>query len=456
MNKYLLAIAAVSVVAGTAGAGGLDRSQQSTTYLYGGEGTTFTIAAANPTLNGTDDPGQGNGDYQVGESFTQIGATAVINHNEGLTFGFQFDQPYGGIVSYGGDPATAALAGTGADFGTDSLNFLARYQIDDNWSVFGGVRLQRSAGEVSLGGRAYSNAALLGSNAFLAGTRASIANNAALGPLAGVVSANITDGTIRKASVGDPSAVAEIEAINPALVGAGAAVAGSIQNGFNTTSTVLASNGVYNVDIDDSLGWGYSLGAAYEIPRIALRLQVTYHSAVDHTSDTVENQGNPFVPGGPPTVTVSEVDYTTPQSFNIDFQTGIAEDTLLTATFRWAEWGSFDVIPTALGSDLADLDDSYRYGLGIARRINDELAISAGITYEEASGDDNVSPLTPTDGETGINVGVRYDNGDGLVISGGLGYVMLGDADAGVLDRDVASFTDNTVTTVGLRVSFSF
>ena len=90
---------------------------------------------------------------------------------------------------------------------------------------------------------------------------------------------------------------------------------------------------------------GFLLGAAYEIPDIALRLAASYRFETDHSAATTESMlGLSSVPG--------TVDYVTPQSFNLDFQTGVAKNTLLTANFRWTDFSAVDVVPTLLGSDL--------------------------------------------------------------------------------------------------------
>jgi long-subunit fatty acid transport protein len=206
-------------------------------------------------------------------------------------------------------------------------------------------------------------------------------------------------------------------------------------------------NGGYNFSMEEDYSVGYLIGAAYEIPDIALRLAVTYRFETDHTSSTTESMFGAVVPGS--------VDYVTPQSLNIDFQTGIAEGTLLTAGFRWTEFSAVDVIPTLLGSDLVNLDDSFRYSLGIARRFNDNFAGSLTLTYEPEGDGATVSPLGPTDGQFGITLGGRYTEGN-MSISGGVNYTWLGDAFAGVADQPVASFSGSTALGIGLRAEFTF
>lgn len=80
----------------------------------------------------------------------------------------------------------------------------------------------------------------------------------------------------------------------------------------------------YTMSTSTETDASYLIGASYEIPDIALRAALTYHSETDITFDTTENgsaSGNMVV--------------TMPQTVNLDFQTGIAADTLLMASVRW-------------------------------------------------------------------------------------------------------------------------
>lgn len=83
----------------------------------------------------------------------------------------------------------------------------------------------------------------------------------------------------------------------------------------------------------------------------------------------------------------------TPQALNVDFQTGIAENTLLTASYRWAEYSAVGMIPTGLGSDLVNLDDAERWTLGVARKFSDTFAGSVSLSYEPKGDGNLVSPV---------------------------------------------------------------
>ncbi|MEM6727418.1 MAG: outer membrane protein transport protein, partial [Pseudomonadota bacterium] len=387
--------------------------------------------------------------YNAGESYTQAFASYTTAITDQLTFTFTYDQPFGANIDYNGDPTTDRLAGTFADLSSDSFTGWLRYEFSPRFSVFGGIRAQRAGGDVGLNGSAYRES--------FAGLEAGRTLGAFLQGAAGGGSATAAQiltttpelGTaLAAAGLGNPTGDAGVAALIGAIqtIPGGVGALTDASTALGTETTFLTTG--YTASIEDSWGMGYSLGAAYEIPDIALRLAVTYNSSVSHSGDTVESGVSNFSTSG-----VTEFD--TPQSVNIDFQTGIAENTLLTASIRWAEWGEFDVIPPDLNSDLADLDNVYRYTLGVARRFSDEFAGSVTLSYEQEENDDNVSPLGPTDGLIGLTVGGSYES-DGVTVSGGINYTMLGNADAGVREEDQATFRNNSVIGVGFRVAFEF
>ncbi len=204
----------------------------------------------------------------------------------------------------------------------------------------------------------------------------------------------------------------------------------------------------YNVSLDRDAAVGWIAGGAYEIPDIALRLAITYQSEIEHEFDTVEN----IAPG-----VTSQSTVKTPQSVNIDFQTGIAQDTLLLAGIRWADHSETKLKPTAAGVDLIDLTDSTTYTLGVARRFNENLVGSISFGYEAENDDNLVSPLAPTNGFKSISLGLQYSM-DNYKISGGIRYTKLGDAFAETGTPDVArsSFADNDAVSFGIKIGYYF
>jgi long-subunit fatty acid transport protein len=210
----------------------------------------------------------------------------------------------------------------------------------------------------------------------------------------------------------------------------------------------------YSVDLGRDTALGYVIGAAYEIPDIALRVALTYNSAVEHEFDTLETLG-----GGVIGITPTKVK--TPQSVNLDFQTGIAANTLLFGQIRWVKWSEFRLDPATFtgltGGGLINLEDTVTYTLGVGRKFSDTWSGSASLTYEPATGDDLVSPLAPSNGKTGITLAAIYTKGN-MKITTGINYTMLGDArpETGTPDVARANFSGNSALGVGVKVGFTF
>jgi long-subunit fatty acid transport protein len=219
----------------------------------------------------------------------------------------------------------------------------------------------------------------------------------------------------------------------------------------------------YNVTLDDDIALGYSVGASYEIPEIALRVSLTYHSKVTHEMDTVETFAGALA--GFSGTSVTEVE--TPQSVNLDFQTGIAEGTLLFGQIRWADWSEFDVDPIAFttlvnggtfvkGGGLIDQEDSTTFMIGVGRRFSDAWSGAASVSYEEET-DPLVSPLAPTNGKVGFTLAAIYSQ-DNFKVTTGINYTKVGDAlpETGTPDVARASMADNSALGIGMKIGFNF
>lgn len=209
----------------------------------------------------------------------------------------------------------------------------------------------------------------------------------------------------------------------------------------------------YNAKLDDDTGVGYILGVAWEKPEIAARVALTYYSKIKHQFDTVETlKGMPIGP-----MSVTEVE--TPQAVNLDFQTGVAADTLVFGSVRWADWSSFKVDPKVFtakaGGGLVDLEDSWTYTLGVGRKFNENWSGSAFITYEPKGDSKLVSPLAPTNGYKGIGVAAVYTQ-DNMKVTLGARYMQIGDADAETGNKAHANMTDNDAIAVGVKVGWTF
>lgn len=224
--------------------------------------------------------------------------------------------------------------------------------------------------------------------------------------------------------------------------------------------------GGYSVDLDSDTGIGWVAGAAWEKPEIAARVSLTYNSEIEHEFATTESGPliDPDGPGPIPAVPLlngtSTTTVNTPESWNLEFQTGVAADTLVFGSIRWVNWSEFRVDPvnfvTVTGGGLVDLEDTTTYTLGVGRKFTENWSGSAAFTYEKG-GDDLVSPLAPTNGRKGITLAAIYTQGP-MKISTGINYTKLGDAmpETGTPDTARASMEGNHAWGAGVRIGYSF
>ncbi len=216
----------------------------------------------------------------------------------------------------------------------------------------------------------------------------------------------------------------------------------------------------YSVNGDRDDGWGYLVGVAYERPEIAMRVALTYNSTIRHSLDTTESSAI-----GLSNTSTTNVD--TPQSLNLEFQTGIAKDTLVFGSVRWVDWSEFEIRPSdydtltgilAGGPGVALVsyeDDTITYNLGVGRRFTENWAGSVSVGYEPAN-NNFASNLGPTDGNWSVGLGASYTY-DNYEISGGVRYVRIGDAETRVGPfAPATSFKDNEAIGVGFKVAVTF
>lgn len=219
------------------------------------------------------------------------------------------------------------------------------------------------------------------------------------------------------------------------------------------TGEPVALDGYFG-DGDRDGAWGWVAGAAYEIPALALRVSATYGSEVEHELDTVET--------GPVPVR-SSLPITTPRSLILEFQTGVAPDTLLFGGVRWSDWSSFSVTARGFFAATGDAivsyeEDTYDVTLGVGRQLTERFAGAVSIGYgTDADGDDEfVSVLGPTAGAVSITLGGTYTTGP-IEFSGAVSYARLGDVETTLDDvNPAARFEGNDAVGVFLKAAYRF
>lgn len=210
----------------------------------------------------------------------------------------------------------------------------------------------------------------------------------------------------------------------------------------------------YDVTGDRDGEFGYLVGASYERPEIAMRVSLTYNSAIDHSLATTENS----------VVGVDQQSQTkieTPESVNLEFQSGIARDTLIFGSVRWVNWSDFEIAPAdyiliTSGTPLAFFaDDRTTLTLGVGRKLSDQWSVAASVRYEKST-DSPTGNLGPTDGLLGLTLSAVYTM-DNMKITGGISYTDIGDANT-IVGTAVPGgvFKDNDAVAIGFRVGYYF
>lgn len=236
--------------------------------------------------------------------------------------------------------------------------------------------------------------------------------------------------------------------------------------------------GGYNASIKETGDIGWLAGAAFQIPDIALKASVTYRSEIKHKVNIDESSAG----AGPIAAILNNAtgstDITTPQSVNLDLQTGIMANTVAFANVRWVNWKDFAIRPYAFGiaSNIAgasptinkpngfDLvaytDDQWSINTGIGRKLNDQWAGNVSVGWDSGAGNP-VTTLGPTEGYWNLGVGVQFSPAANYFISGGVKYFWLGDAKGQSGSQFntpgyVADFKNNDAIAYGLKMGYKF
>ncbi len=433
LTHLTLAMLTAALPLSQAQAAAMDRSGQSVAALFQkGNYAEIGYSWLSPEVAGTDT--SGNAVPEMAKDYEFITGAIKVDAAPGTALAFLYDQPYGADGEYTGN--NNFVSATGNTFGTTgatlaevkshSYSLLVNQALNSNLSVHAGLSYQTVEGDVKLRGPAYS-----------------------------------------------------------------------VFNG-------------YNLGMDSAGGLGWVLGGAFEKPDIALRAALTYRSEITTHHDTVENsqvstnapvmiagaiqQFNAATGAGLTTAAQliaaldgagqtaranqirtlqalaaaglngtrgSRTNVTTPQSVNLDFQTGVMPGTLAFANVRWVDWSGFAISPQ-LYSGVAQTPivgyskDQWSAQVGLGHKFNDLLSASVAALWDSGAGNP-VTTLGPTEGYTGVGVGVKITPTPALDVSLGARYLWLGDAEAQLPNGTiVGSFKDNTAVAAGIKLGYHF
>lgn len=239
-------------------------------------------------------------------------------------------------------------------------------------------------------------------------------------------------------------------------------VYGGLKNQSVSATSTNPLAGMYSIVAKEDSSIGYVLGAAIEKPEIAMRVALTYHSKVSHDLTVMESS---VIGANQP----STLSFDTPEAYNLDFQTGIAANTLLFGSIRHVNWKQFLLKPDhyfattkyldaatngapGTGKALKKYDNNTTtYSLGLGRKFNDQW--SAAVTYGTEAAEGTLGgPLGPTDGFSKTGVGVTY-TGEKATVT--LGVQKVNNGDVG-LDPIPGTMSGNTTLVTAVKIGYKF
>jgi long-chain fatty acid transport protein len=234
------------------------------------------------------------------------------------------------------------------------------------------------------------------------------------------------------------------------------------------TGTDAFGSGVGRLDLRTD-GWGWRIGAAYEIEEIAMRVSLVYNSEVkvDDITGTLDltqvpsaiDPSNPLLGVVTPVFGSSQL----PQSLEMKVQSGIAPGWLAFGSIKWVDWSvlqtvSFCPVGTeALGCSYGaanfatSLDLLYRDGWtisgGVGHAFTDNLSGAVSLVWDRGTSTglgiqsdtwtlNAGGSYTPTK-----NVEFRLGGAVGIMTAGESGTVT--DSDGNVFGSEVAYTYDN-------------
>lgn len=511
-RSLITAIAAISCV-GVTHAAGLDRSTQPS-WAFTEQGTFAYVEhiTIDPKIGGKDNNGNAVPDMATNYNFLNYGAKADVNDT--VTLGAFFDQPWGADVEFEGTNhftggAVQTANGLIQKAGIANVNDLASANSFITTSTqqlaAAQVQLDQAKSQIAAGQAQVNQAkAALAANPALASSlqpkitageeqlaaatqqlqageqqfNANKAKLASFKQLTAVAANTATDKGPTKVNISSQNFTGLIgvkfgEKKN-IQVYAGPTLQ-KVEGEVHLRGDAYGPVAGYDGYIPTTTATGWMAGMAYTKPEIALKAAVTYRSEIEHDARMAEKLPlASFASGGAlPSEQMNDLTIKTPQSVNVDFQTGLNPTTLLTAKVRWVPWSDFQLTPALYNSvsklskdangnvaypnglPLVSYDkDSWAAELGLAKRFNSKFAATASVGWDSGAG--NPAPsLGPMEGYWNVGVGAKYNLTPEWAISGGAKYLMFGDAKAKLPNGTVVGdFTDNDGMVYGVRLSY--
>lgn len=484
----------------TAGAfaAAMDRSGQSmSAFFQPGNYFEAGLSVLDPTVKGKETAASGGKHIDdMADSYYFPSAALKLQVSDNFSLGILYDQPFGAKAEYTGDNIFVSNAGNTV-LPQDTLNKLADSTVDKNYNSYQALSNEQRVG-FALKNQGVDLTTPTGQQQYAAAlnkynTDATYQQGFDAQVKQGI--SNKVDQGIKDVNglLGKGNTNVEVDTQNLSFVLGyqptknwnlyGGAVYQTVKGHVSLRGQAYSLYNGYDANIKETGGMGWLVGAAYQIPEIALKASLTYRSEIDHKVDIKESMPtlpalDLLSPGAAAAIAAStgKTTITTPQSVNLDFQTGIMADTVAFANVRWVNWKDFAIRPHTFGKvseaiggvvnrpngfNLVEYsEDQWNVNVGVGRKFSEKWAGNVSVGWDSGAGNP-VTTLGPTEGFWDLGVGVQYSPTPQTFISGGVKYFWLGDAkaqtgaQAGGPDY-VAEFSDNKAIAYGLKMGYRF
>lgn len=226
----------------------------------------------------------------------------------------------------------------------------------------------------------------------------------------------------------------------------------------------------YQATFEPDSAWGWLAGISYQIPEYFFRTSLTYRSAINHQHKTAESIDLGMNPS-------PYTEIQTPQSVNLDFQTGLPYQNTLYGTFRWLNWQNFVIQPPTFAAvidyaaiafpEIQDFkmidyrEDQWSGKIGFAHQWPSLGINSIELLWDSGTGNP-ASTLNPSDGYWGIGLTHLYKIQETWDIATGLYYLRFQKPEISSSEAvtpqiaGLSAVSDNSAWMIGLKLGYHF
>lgn len=476
INYSVVSLAVLSAM-GVANAAGLDRSGQDiSAFLQDGTYAEAVYTYIDADVSGHDNgvasgaatnnytKGNATGDIAEAYDFFRFGAKADINDT--FSVGILYDEPFGAAVQYSGDSNFVSQGAAATAYALSNSESAVALRQGIAQLTAGKTRLEQGiAATTAVGGDTTALKAQLDAvNAQLAKAQKLASQSAAAAAQTAATSeAQKGQGTNVEIRTNNVTALlgAKLGA-NKNLQIYGGPAAQRLNGKVHLRGIAYQGAQGYDARMATDVATGWVAGIAYSKPEIALKAALTYRSEIEHETSISET----FPAAG--YVGSTDFSVTLPESYNLDFQTGLsAKHRLLgTAKVRYVPWSDFTIDPPAYGAGTALTNngvplsivsynkDQWTVELGLGKQLTDKLAVSGTVGWDSGAGNPT-GTLGPIEGYYSVGLGAKYNMTPNWSVAVGGKYLKFGDATADLPNKMIAgNFEDNDGYIVGVKLAY--